>query len=202
MACARPPRGFTVFLTGLSGSGKSTIANLLRVRLLERDARPVSLLDGDVVRKHLSSELGFSREHRELNVRRIAYVASEITEEWRRRDLRAHRAVRRCRREARRMVEAVGGFVLVFVSTPLEVCEARDPKGLYAKARAGSIPAFTGVSDPYEPPEDADLVIDTHLPSAESSTAQIVDLLRQRGLIEPDGGRELPHWWVDSERPR
>jgi sulfate adenylyltransferase len=180
-----PPdrRGVTVFLTGLSGSGKSTIANVLRVRLLEQGARRVTLLDGDVVRKHLSSELGFSREHRELNVRRIAYVASEITK---------HGGIAICapiapydavRHEARRMVEAVGDFVLVFVDTPLEVCEQRDPKGLYAKARAGLLPAFTGVSDPYERPDGAEIVLDTTTESAGQAADRVLALLRARGYL-------------------
>src|SRR5207253_4722945 len=135
-----PPRarqGLTVFFTGLSGSGKSTIANVLLARLLEMGGRPVTLLDGDIVRRHLSSELGFSKEHRDINIRRVGFVASEITKNG---------GIALCapiapydatRREVREMVESGGGFVLVHVSTPLEVCEARDRKGLYAKARAG-----------------------------------------------------------------
>jgi sulfate adenylyltransferase len=157
---SRGAGGTTIFFTGLSGSGKSTIANAVRVLLMERGIR-VTLLDGDLVRRHLSSDLGFSREHRELNVLRIGYVASEITR---------HGGIAICapiapyadvRRRVRETVEAVGTFVLVFVDTPIETCERRDPKGLYARARAGSIPEFTGVSDPYEPPVDADLVIRT-----------------------------------------
>ncbi|HBG51814.1 MAG TPA: adenylyltransferase, partial [Gammaproteobacteria bacterium] len=144
-----PPRqqqGFTVFFTGLSGSGKSTIANALMVKLMEMGGRPVTLLDGDLVRKHLSSELGFSKEHRNLNILRIGYVAAEITK---------HRGIAVCapiapyretRRQVREMVQAGGGFIEVHVATPLEVCEARDRKGLYAKARAGLIPEFTGIS--------------------------------------------------------
>ena len=176
-------RGLTIFLTGLSGSGKSTIANILRVKLLEHSSRRVSLLDGDLVRKHLSSELGFSREHRELNVRRIAYVASEIT---------LHGGIAICapiapydavRRDARRMIEAVGDFVLVFVDTPLAVCEGRDPKGLYAKARAGLLPSFTGVSDPYERPEDADIVLDTTDLSAADAADRVMAALTARGSL-------------------
>jgi sulfate adenylyltransferase len=176
-------RGLTIFLTGLSGSGKSTIANILRVKLLEHSSRRVSLLDGDLVRKHLSSELGFSREHRELNVRRIAYVASEIT---------LHGGIAICapiapydavRRDARRMIEAVGDFVLVFVDTPLTVCEGRDPKGLYAKARAGLLPSFTGVSDPYERPEDAEIVLDTTDLSAAEAADRVMAALTARGSL-------------------
>ena len=148
---AYPPReaqGFAVFLTGLSGAGKSTIARALRAGLMEATGRPVTLLDGDIVRRHLSSELGFSREHRDLNVLRIGWVASEIVR---------HGGIALCapiapydavRKQVRRMIEPLGGFLLVHVSTPLETCEARDRKGLYAKARAGLVPNFTGVSDP------------------------------------------------------
>lgn len=158
---AAPVRdGVAVLFTGLSGSGKSTIANAVHAALLDRTPRTVTLLDGDVVRTMLSSELGFSREHRELNVRRIGYVAAEVTR---------HGGVALCapiapyagvRAEVRAMVEAHGRFVLVHVSTPLEVCEARDRKGLYARARRGEIAEFTGISDPYETPEDAELTID------------------------------------------
>jgi sulfate adenylyltransferase len=150
-----PPRsgqGFTVFFTGLSGSGKSTVANVLVARLLERGGRPVTLLDGDLVRKHLSSELGFSRAHRDLNILRIGFVASEIVK---------NRGIAVCapiapyrgiRRQVREAVARYGGFIEVHVSTPLEVCEQRDRKGLYAKARAGLLTNFTGIDDPYETP--------------------------------------------------
>ncbi len=183
---AAPPRdqqGFTVFFTGLSGSGKSTIANALRVRLLERGDRRVTLLDGDVVRQHLSSELGFSREHRELNVRRIGFVAAEITK---------HGGVAICapiapyhatRHAVREAIEAVGGFVLVFVDTPLEECERRDPKGLYVRARAGIIPEFTGVSDPYEPPSDAELVIPTADLEPSAAVDRIIAFLEREGYL-------------------
>jgi sulfate adenylyltransferase len=159
-----PPRskqGFTVFFTGLSGSGKSTVANALMVRLLEIGGRPVTLLDGDVVRKHLSSELGFSQEHRDLNIQRIGFVASEITKNGGIAICAPIAPYERVRKLNRELIEPLGGYVLVHVSTPLEVCEERDRKGLYAKARAGIIKEFTGISDPYEIPEDADLIIDT-----------------------------------------
>lgn len=181
-----PPRhrhGFTVFFTGLSGSGKSTIANVLLAKLLELGGRRVTLLDGDLVRKHLSSELGFSKAHRDVNIRRIGYVASEIT---------SNGGVAICapiapydsvRSEVRAMVERGGGFVLVYVSTPLEECEARDRKGLYAKARAGLLPEFTGISDPYEPPGDAEIVIDTLRLSAEEAADEIVRHLRREGYL-------------------
>jgi sulfate adenylyltransferase len=181
---ARREQGFTVFMTGLSGSGKSTIANALLVKLLERGGRMVTLLDGDLVRRHLSSELGFSREHRDLNIRRIGYVASEVTR---------HGGAAVCapiapydavRREVRAMVAAAGGFVLVHVATPIEVCEARDRKGLYAKARAGVIKEFTGVSDPYETPEDADIVLDTQDDTPDSAADRILRHLEQEGYLE------------------
>jgi len=159
-----PPRakqGFTVFFTGLSGSGKSTVANALLVKLLEMGGRPVTLLDGDVVRKHLSSELGFSQEHRDLNIQRIGFVASEITKNGGIAICAPIAPYERVRKLNRELIEPLGGYVLVHVSTPLEVCEQRDRKGLYAKARAGIIKEFTGISDPYEIPEDVDLTIDT-----------------------------------------
>ena len=180
-----PPRsrqGFTVFFTGLSGSGKSTIANVLRTKLLEAGGRTVTLLDGDIVRKNLSSELGFSKEHRDINVLRIGYVASEITK---------HGGIAICapiapydaiRKENRRQIEeAGGGYVLVHVSTPLEVCEERDRKGLYAKARAGIIKQFTGIDDPYEEPDDADLAIDTTDITPEEAANQIILHLEAEG---------------------
>ena len=160
-----PPRsrqGVTVFFTGLSGSGKSTIASALMVKLLEIGGRPVTLLDGDIVRKHLSSELGFSKDHRDINIRRIGFVAAEITKNGGIAVCAPIAPYDATRRDVRRTVEAGGGFVLVYVATPLEVCEARDRKGLYAKARAGVLKEFTGISDPYEAPTDADVVPDGH----------------------------------------
>jgi sulfate adenylyltransferase len=171
----RDQQGFVVFLTGLSGSGKSTIAQTLLVKLVERSSRPVTLLDGDVVRKYLSSELGFSKEHRDLNIRRIGYVASEVAR---------HGGIAICapiapydalRKEVRAMVaQQHAGFTLVHLATPIEVCEGRDRKGLYAKARAGLIAGFTGVSDPYEPPQDAEVVVDTATTSAEGVADMIL----------------------------
>ncbi len=181
-----PPRrdqGFAVFFTGLSGSGKSTIANALLVKLLEIGGRPVTLLDGDLVRKHLSSELGFSKEHRDINIRRIGYVAAEISKNG---------GIALCapiapydsvRKEVRAMVEEGGGFVLVHVSTSIEVCEARDRKGLYAKARAGQIKEFTGISDPYEEPEDADVTIDTADTSPDEAAQAILLCLEREGYL-------------------
>jgi sulfate adenylyltransferase len=184
---SHPPRldqGLTIFFTGLSGSGKSTIANALLVKLLEIGGRSVTLLDGDIVRKHLSSELGFSKAHRDINIRRIGFVASEITKAG---------GIALCapiapydaiRKEARAMVEPFGGFVLVYVSTPIEICEQRDRKGLYAKARAGVVQHFTGVSDPYEPPTDADVVIDTVQTTPEEEANRILEYVRAERYLD------------------
>ncbi|MFV2196062.1 adenylyl-sulfate kinase [Nocardiopsis sp. LOL_012] len=179
---ARTRRGLTLLFTGLSGSGKSTIAGMVREGV-RRAGRTVTLLDGDVVRLMLSKGLTFSREDREMNVRRIGYVASEITR---------HGGVAVCapiapyaasRAEVRSMVEEFGDFFLVHVATPLEVCEARDRKGLYAKARAGEIPEFTGVSDPYEEPDDADMVLHTVGEDPHESAARVLAALRGGGWL-------------------
>jgi sulfate adenylyltransferase len=185
-----PPRarqGFTVFFTGLSGSGKSTVANVLLVKLLELGGRPVTLLDGDVVRKHLSSELGFSKEHRDINIRRIGFVASEITKNGGIAICAPIAPYDATRKDVRAMVEPGGGFLLVHVSTSLEVCEARDRKGLYAKARAGTLPEFTGISDPYEVPGDADVAIDTTQLTPEEAAQQIILHLESEGYIGAEG---------------
>jgi len=183
---AHPPKheqGFTVFFTGLSGSGKSTIANALMIKLLEDGTRPVTLLDGDIVRKNLSSELTFSKEHRDLNIQRIGFVASEITK---------NRGIAICapiapyaqtRRLVRQMIDRCGGFIEVYVATPLEVCEQRDRKGLYAKARAGIIKGFTGIDDPYEEPEHAEIVIDTQELSADLAAHRILITLEKLGYL-------------------
>lgn len=183
----RSERGFTVFFSGLPSSGKSTVANVLSVKLLEIGGRPVTLLDGDIVRKNLSSELGFSKAHRDLNIRRIGFVASEITKS---------RGIAVCapiapydniRKAVREQIEAVGGFVLVHVSTSLEVCEQRDRKGLYAKARAGFVKEFTGVSDPYEAPTDAEVTIDTAVMSPGECAQEIILHLEKEGYIGLNG---------------
>src|SRR5918912_2469053 len=153
---AVPGSGVTVFLTGLSGAGKSTIADAL-IAQLEAEGRPVTVLDGDVVRTHLSSELTFSREHRDLNIRRIGFVAGEVVKHGGTVVVAAIAPFEQAREEARTLVEKHGRFVLVHLSTPLEVCEQRDVKGLYARARAGELPTFTGVSAPYEPPQRAEV---------------------------------------------
>ena len=181
-----PPRhrqGFTLFFTGLSGSGKSTIANILRVKFLEMGGRPVTLLDGDLVRKHLSSELGFSKEHRDINIRRIGFVASEITKNGGIAICAPIAPYDSVRKEVRAAVQPGGGFVLVHLSTRLEACESRDRKGLYAKARAGLVQHFTGISDPYEAPADAEVVIDTTDLSPEESAQEILLYLEREGYI-------------------
>ncbi len=180
-----PPRhqGFVVFFTGLSGSGKSTIAKILYARFLEIGDRPITLLDGDIVRQNLSNELSFSKEHRDINVRRIAFVASEITK---------NRGIAICapiapyaatRREIREIIEQYGGFTEVHVSTPIEVCEKRDRKGMYAKARAGLIKGFTGVDDPYEIPGSPEVRIDTTDIAPDEAAGEIMLHLQQKGFI-------------------
>ena len=181
-----PPRhkqGFTVFFTGLSGSDKSTIANALMVKLMEMGGRPVSLLDGDIVRKNLSSELGFSKEHRDLNIRRIGYVASEITKNGGIAICAPIAPYASTRQYVRETVGTGGGFIEIYVSTSLEVCEERDRKGLYALARAGKIKEFTGISDPYEEPENAEMVIDTVNISPDQAAHRILVKLEAMGFI-------------------
>jgi sulfate adenylyltransferase len=175
-------KGFTVFFTGLSGAGKSTTANALRNRL-EQLGRSVTLLDGDSVRKHLSRELGFSREHRDLNILRVGFVAAEVTKHGGACICANIAPYHATRNEVRTMVAAHGGFVLVHVSTPLSVCESRDAKGLYARARAGLLQAFTGVSDPYEAPTDAEITIDTSTISPNDAAERIVGFLRSSGYF-------------------
>jgi sulfate adenylyltransferase len=183
---AYPPpsrQGFTVFFTGLSGSGKSTIARVLYAKMLEIGKRPVTLLDGDIVRLNLSNELSFSKEHRDINVRRIGFVASEITK---------NRGVAICapiapyaatRAEIRANIESVGGFIEVHVATPLEVCEQRDRKGMYAKARAGLIKGYTGIDDPYEIPESPEVRVDTSGKTPDEAAQEILIQLGQKRYI-------------------
>jgi sulfate adenylyltransferase len=181
-----PPRdrqGFTVFFTGLSGAGKSTIANALMVKLMEIGGRRITLLDGDIVRKHLSSELGFSRDHRDLNVLRIGYVGSEITKNGGIAICAPIAPYAATRRQVREMIEAVGAFVEVHVATPIDICEERDRKGLYAKARAGLIKGFTGIDDPYELPENPELRIDSSDKSPDEAAQRIVLKLESMGFI-------------------
>ena len=185
-----PPRhkqGVTIFFTGLSGSGKSTIANALITKFLETGGRPVTLLDGDLVRKNLSSELGFSKEHRDINIRRIGYVASEITKNGGIAICAPIAPYEATRKAVRQMIEPFGGFILVHAATSLEVCEQRDRKGLYAKARAGIVKEFTGISDPYEAPTDAEVVIDTVKLSPEEAAQTILLHLEREGFVGANG---------------
>ncbi|MFC1589240.1 bifunctional sulfate adenylyltransferase/adenylylsulfate kinase [Pseudomonadota bacterium] len=184
---ACPPRekqGITLFFTGLSGSGKSTLARIVYARFIEDGGRPVTLLDGDVVRHNLSSELGFSKKDRDINVKRIGYVASEITK---------NRGVAICapiapytkmRREVRANIEQYGAFIEIYVSTSLEECERRDRKGLYAKARKGLIPEFTGISDPYDMPEKPELTINTENMSPIQAAEDIYLYLLREGYLK------------------
>jgi sulfate adenylyltransferase len=181
-----PPRhkqGVTIFFTGLSGSGKSTIAKVLMTKFLEMGGRPVTILDGDLVRKNLSSELGFSKEHRDINIRRIGYVASEITKNGGIAVCAPIAPYEATRKAVREMIEPHGGFILVHVSTTVEVCEQRDRKGLYAKARAGILKEFTGISDPYEVPVKAEVVINTGELSPEEAAQEIILHLEREGFI-------------------
>ncbi|MCB1925874.1 MAG: bifunctional sulfate adenylyltransferase/adenylylsulfate kinase [Gammaproteobacteria bacterium] len=180
----RARQGLTLFFTGLSGAGKSTLAKIIYGKLVEGGRRPVTLLDGDVVRMNLSSELGFSRAHRDLNIKRIGFVASEITKNGGIAICAPIAPYRQTRRAVRELIEEHGGFVEIHVATPLDECEARDRKGLYAKARQGLIPEFTGISDPYETPEQAELVIDTTNMSPMESAQTVYLYLLKEGYIE------------------
>jgi sulfate adenylyltransferase len=193
-----PPRerqGFTVFFTGLSGAGKSTIANALMAKLMQTGGRPLTLLDGDVVRKHLSSELGFSKEHRNINILRIGYVASEITKNGGIAICAPIAPYAATRHEVREMIEPSGGFVEVHVATPLTECERRDRKGLYKLARAGKLKQFTGIDDPYEAPETPEVMLDTLSLSPDQAADAIIAKLTAMGLLrrtdEPQQASEL-----------
>ena len=182
----RPPRaqqGFTVFFTGFSGSGKSTIANALMVKLMEMGGRPTTLLDGDLVRKNLSSELGFSKEHRDLNIRRIGYVASEITKNGGIAICAPIAPYAATRRAVREEIEQFGAFIEIHVATSIEECERRDRKGLYKLAREGKIKEFTGISDPYDVPENPELRIETENTDVDNCAHQVLLKLESMGLI-------------------
>lgn len=181
---ARAKQGLTVFFTGLSGSGKSTIANALMVKLMEMGGRPVTLLDGDIVRKNLSSELGFSKAHRDLNIRRIGYVASEITKNGGIAICAPIAPYAATRKHVRQDIETYGAFVEVHVATSIEECERRDRKGLYKLAREGKIKEFTGISDPYEIPENPELSLDTENISVDICAHQVLLKLENLGLIK------------------
>ena len=183
---AFPPKnkqGFTIFMTGLSGSGKSTIAKVLLVKFMEMRDRPVTLLDGDIVRQNLSSELTFSREHRDLNVTRIGFVASEITKNGGIALCAPIAPYEEPRRINRSLISRYGGYIEVYVSTPLEVCEQRDRKGLYAKARSGKVKGVTGITDPYIPPANPDITIDTSTITPMEAVQDILLFLQQQGYL-------------------
>jgi sulfate adenylyltransferase len=180
-----PPdrRGVTIFFTGLSGSGKSTVAKALADELAERTSRTVSLLDGDEVRRMLSAGLGFSRTDRDLNIRRIGFVAAEVNRHGGMAICAPIAPFAQTRAQVRAAVEEVGDFVLIHISTPLAECERRDRKGLYAKARRGEIPDFTGISSPYEVPVDADLRLDTSRLNVVDAVGAVWALLEARGYL-------------------
>ena len=184
---SHPPKnkqGFTVFFTGLSGSGKSTIANALMIKLMELGGRPVTLLDGDVVRQNLSSELGFSKEHRDINIRRIGYVASEITKNGGIALCAPIAPYEKTRKSVRNEIEHYGAFIEVYVATTVEECERRDRKGLYKLAREGKIREFTGISDPYNVPVNPELVLETEQFEVDECAQKIILKLESMGLIK------------------
>ncbi len=184
---AFPPRskqGITIFFTGLSGSGKSTLAKVLMVKFMEMRDRPVTLLDGDIVRRNLSSELSFSKEHRNLNITRIGFVASEITKNGGIALCAPIAPYEESRQANRELISRYGGFVEVYVSTPLEVCEQRDRKGLYARARAGKVKGVTGVSDPYIVPSNPEITINTAEITAAEAAQEVLLYLEERGYIK------------------
>lgn len=180
---SRAKQGLTIFLTGLSGSGKSTLANALALALRELQYKSISLLDGDELRAHLTSELGFSKEHRSLNVRRTGFVAREITKSKGIAICSLIAPYQQDRAYNRTMIESVGNYIEVFISTPLQICEERDVKGLYAKARAGIIPQFTGINDPYEQPVNPELTIDTSKLTIQEALDSILSYLKQEQYI-------------------
>jgi len=181
---ARSRRGLTIFFTGLSGAGKSTTAEALRALLRGRTTRPVMLFDGDVVRRTLWPELGFSKGDRDTNIRRLGWLAAEVASSGGVAICASIAPYARPREEVRAMSVPDGGFVLVHMATPLEVCERRDPKGLYARARAGLLPEFTGVSDPYEPPDDAEIVLDLTETTPDAAALRIVEFLQAEAYLD------------------
>jgi len=175
--------GFTIFMTGLSGAGKSTISARLAEVLEKEHQRSVTVLDGDVVREMLSSGLTFSRADRELNIRRIGYVAGEVTKHGGICICAAIAPFRTARAEVRARISQLGGFYEVYIATPLAVCESRDPKGLYKKARRGEIKGFTGIDDPFEIPEHAEISIDTSKLAIDDAVKKILALPERDGLL-------------------
>jgi sulfate adenylyltransferase len=186
LQCSFPPRskqGFTIFMTGFSGSGKSTIAKVLLVKFMEMCDRPVTLLDGDIVRKNLSSELSYSRQHRNLNITRIGFVASEITKNGGIALCAPIAPYEESRQANRELISRYGGYIEVHVSTPLEICEQRDRKGLYAKARAGKVKGVTGVTDPYIEPSNPEITIDTTNITPMEAVQEILLYLEEQGYV-------------------
>lgn len=186
LRCVFPPRskqGFTLFMTGLSGSGKSTIAKVLQTKFMEMRGRPVTLLDGDIVRKNLSSELSYSKEHRNINIARIGFVASEITKNGGIALCAPIAPYEESRQANRNLISRYGGYIEVYVSTPLEICEQRDRKGLYAKARSGKMTGVTGITDPYVPPINPELTIDTTEITPMEAVQEILLYLEEHGFI-------------------
>lgn len=186
LQCSFPPRsrqGFTIFMTGYSGSGKSTIAKVLLVKFMEMCDRPVTLLDGDIVRKNLSSELTFSKEHRNLNITRIGFVASEITKNGGIALCAPIAPYEESRQANRELISRYGGYIEVHVATPFAVCEQRDRKGLYARARAGKVQGVTGITDPYNPPVNPELTIDTSNITPMEAVQEILLYLEEQGYI-------------------
>lgn len=180
-------RGFTVWFTGLSGAGKTTLSNLLHHRLQSEGVTNVEVLDGDVVRTHLSKGLGFTREDRDTNIRRIGWVAQLLTKNNVPNIVAAISPYRDVRGEVRKMIEHAGGpgsFIEVFVDCPVDICEKRDVKGLYAKARSGELKQFTGVNDPYEPPHHPEIRVDTSQCAPEAGADNIIEYIRSKGFVK------------------
>ena len=181
MYIPKKEQGLTIFFTGLSGSGKSTLSNGLMIKLLEEGSRKITLLDGDIIRTHLSNELGFSKKDRSINVNRIGFVANEITK---------NKGIAICspiapfekdRLKVRKLIEEYGGFIEVFVDTPLQKCEERDPKGLYALARSNKIKKFTGISSPYEIPSNPEIVVDSSFENPQKIINKIINKIEELG---------------------
>lgn len=183
-------KGFCLWFTGLSGAGKSTVSEAVHHRLQQRGITNVEILDGDVVRTHLTKGLGFSKEDRDTNVLRIGWVCQLLVKHGVPAMTAAISPYRETRSQARQMVEEAGGpgsFVEVFVNASVEACAKRDVKGLYARAKAGEIPQFTGVSDPYEPPENPEVMLDTEHEEIEESVAKVIMYLESHGLLSDVG---------------